>query len=145
MTRTSQSTRPSPAPKTFQLCCDICGRLLDCVDSHCSHLISDHDVSNPFHCGRKTCRTHKDVRSLKRHLENFHLRALYICRCGRSGRKDKHRDHLRKNDCSGRGHYKCSCGRHKTHDRHAHEIHIGNCGRHKRGRPKKQTASSRVV
>ncbi|EXL64910.1 hypothetical protein FOPG_18845 [Fusarium oxysporum f. sp. conglutinans race 2 54008] len=34
MTRTSQSTRPSPAPKTFQLCCDICGRLLDCVDSH---------------------------------------------------------------------------------------------------------------
>ncbi|KAJ9414811.1 hypothetical protein QL093DRAFT_2105355 [Fusarium oxysporum] len=34
MTRTSPSTRPSPAPKTFQLCCDICGRLLDCVDSH---------------------------------------------------------------------------------------------------------------
>lgn len=65
----SHSSTSSPTCKVARLTCDFCEQGLDDVDSLCSHLISSHVPSSPFHCGRKRCnKTFKDNRSLKRHL-----------------------------------------------------------------------------
>ncbi|KAF4982184.1 hypothetical protein FZEAL_2162 [Fusarium zealandicum] len=104
--RSSESTTSSPATNVSKLNCDFCGEPFNDVDSLCTHLISYHAASKPFHCGRATCVTHHELRSLKRHLKTIHLRALYICRCGHSGRKDKHCDHLKRDNCTGRSPYR---------------------------------------
>jgi hypothetical protein len=155
------SQSPSLIP-TFpsQLSCGICGGLFDDdVDSfmyvcpaffynpnlmHCSsHLVSWHKISSPFHCGTKACRTHKELRSLKRHLMSIHLRALYVCCCGHSSRKDKHCDHLRRNTWVGHS-YRCNCG-YINYDKSAHALHIDICGRRRSGRPKKQSNNKRKI
>jgi hypothetical protein len=51
-------------------------------------------------------RSCKTERALEKHLS-----AVYICRCGHRGRKDKHQDYLRENNCSGQSACQCICGR----------------------------------
>lgn len=134
-----QAFTSSPASKVARLTCDFCEQGFDDVDSLCSHLISSHVSSSPFHCGRKRCnKTFKDNRSLKRHLTEFHLGSAYVCRCGRQdGRKDKHLKHLETKNCTGRGLYSCPCG-HSFDQLKLHKLHIERCGRKRRGRPKKK-------
>ncbi|KAH7236577.1 hypothetical protein BKA59DRAFT_487241 [Fusarium tricinctum] len=117
--------------------CDICGGLFGDPHTLGSHLVTDHNISKPFHCGRKTCRTtYTTFPSLRRHLTKTHFGAVYICCCGYSSRRDKHCEHLRKTTCIGDS-YQCMCG-HAIEDKSAHLSHINRCGRRKRGRPRIQ-------
>ncbi|KAI1029042.1 hypothetical protein LB505_009215 [Fusarium chuoi] len=136
--RPSQSSASSPVSKDARLTCDFCNS---------SHIISSHVSSVPLHCGRKRCnKSFRDGRSLKRHLTEFHLCSVYVCRCGRQdGRKDKHCKHIESNNCTGHGLYCCPCG-HAFDQLKLHRHHIDSCGRKKRGRPRKSpiTASERT-
>jgi hypothetical protein len=129
----SRSSNHSSRPQTS---CDLCGELFDDAEYFCRHLVSYHNISKPFHCGRGTCKTQRDERSLKRHLTDTHFRMLYRCCCGYSSRKDKHYKHLEKYTCNGSG-FQCICG-HAEDDKRAHKAHVHKCGRRKRGRPNKQ-------
>lgn len=133
-----QSSTPSPVCKVARLTCDFCGQGFEDVDSLCFHIISSHVASSPLHCGRKRCnKTFKDRRSLKRHLTQFHLGSVYVCRCGRQdGRKDKHCRHIESNNCTGPGLYSCPCG-HSFDQLKLHRHHIERCGKKRRGRPRK--------
>lgn len=136
--RSSQLSTSSPVSKGARLTCDFCGQAFEDVDSLCFHIISSHAVSSPLHCGRKRCnKTFKDGRSLKRHLTEFHLGSVYVCRCGRQdGRKDKHCKHIESNSCIGPGLYSCPCG-HTFDQLKLHRHHINRCGKKRRGRPRK--------
>ncbi|KAH7211402.1 hypothetical protein DER44DRAFT_194408 [Fusarium oxysporum] len=130
--RASPSALSSPTSRP----CDFCGALFDDAAYLCTHIVSHHSTSKPFHCGRGTCETHSGKRSLERHLTITHFCAVYICCCGYSSRKDKHCEHLRKHACVGNS-YRCRCG-HTEDNKHAHKVHIDECGKRKKGRPKKQ-------
>ncbi|CVK94346.1 uncharacterized protein FMAN_03486 [Fusarium mangiferae] len=136
--RSSQSSTSSPVSKDARLTCDFCGQAFEDVDSLCFHIISSHAASSPLHCGRKGCnKTFKGGRSLKRHLTEFHLGSVYVCRCGRQDRrKDKHCKHIESNSCIGPGLYGCPCG-HTFDQLKLHRHHINRCGRKRRGRPRK--------
>ncbi|KAH7189654.1 uncharacterized protein B0J16DRAFT_340004 [Fusarium flagelliforme] len=126
----------SSLPSGPQTSCDLCGELFGHVEYFFSHLVSYHNISKPFHCGRGTCKTQRDERSFKRHLTNTHFGTVYRCCCGYSSRKDKHYKHLEKYTCNGSS-FQCICG-HAEYDKCAHKAHIHKCGRRKKGRPNKQ-------
>ncbi|EWG38272.1 hypothetical protein FVEG_01531 [Fusarium verticillioides 7600] len=134
--RASPSALSSPTSQP----CNFCGALFDNAASLCTHIVLHHCPSKPFYCGRGTCVTHGSKRSLERHLTNTHFYALYICCYGTSNRKDKHCEHLRKCACVGNV-YRCICG-HTEDNKHAHKVHIDECGKRKKGRPKKQKTDS---
>ncbi|KAH7207199.1 hypothetical protein DER44DRAFT_364849 [Fusarium oxysporum] len=145
--RSSQSSTSIPVSKVARLTCDFCGQAYEDVDSLYSHIILSYASSSSLHCGRKRCnKTFKDGRSLKRHLTEFHLGSVYVCRCGRQdGRKNKHYKHIESNNCNGQSLYSCPCG-HSFDQLKLHKLHIDRCGKKRRGRPRKHpiTADKRI-
>ncbi|KAH7207197.1 hypothetical protein DER44DRAFT_364842 [Fusarium oxysporum] len=110
---------------------------------------SYHKITSPsepglFRCAEEGCGhlSFKNKRTLKRHQDNKHSDALYVCRCGYHngrGREYAHRKHLNENNCSGKEPYRCVCG-HATDDVVEHSSHFKGCVTGKRGRPTKENA-----